>query len=85
MWGSALGLLPGHILLVAGRRAVSILFLLNIYWQHLLDTIKMSPAEWAHSSCHSSLLDAAKAEVMEAQGHAGCMVTSQVDGAWVFF
>ena len=55
-------------------------------WQYLQDTIKRPPAEWAHSSHHGPPMDAAKAEAMEAQGHAGCIVDfSQADGAWVIF
>lgn len=42
------------------------------------------PAEWACSSHRGPLLEAAKAEVMETQGQAGCTGDfSQADGAWV--
>lgn len=61
---------------------MSIHFLLVTCWQHPQDMIERHPAKWAHSSHHSPLLDAAKAEEVEAQGHAGCVVDfSQADGA----
>ena len=82
--GSAAGPLPGRIALVAGRRAISILFI--ICWQHPQDTIKRPPAEWAHRSHGGPPLDAAKAEAVEARGCVGSFVDfSQADGAWVIF
>ena len=86
LWGSTLGPLPGHVPLAAGRRANSILFVVIVCSQCPQDTIERPPAEWTHSSCLGPLLDAAKEEVMEAQGHVGRIVDiSQADGAWVVF
>lgn len=42
-------------------------------WQHSVEMIKRPPAEWAQSFHCRPPPDASKAEVMEAQGHTGCI------------
>lgn len=62
----------------------SVFFFLIICWQHPQDTIERPPTAGALSSCHGLPLDTAKAEAVEAQGHAYCCVGfSQADEAWV--
>lgn len=80
--GSAPHPVPGRAPLPVGGRADDILPVVIVRSHRVQDTVERLPAERARSSPAGPLPDAAKAEAVEAYGHAGCVAHgAQADGA----
>lgn len=81
-WGSAPDPLSDHVPPVAVGRGDHVLLVVVIPSHRVEEQVEGLPAERAPGSPFGPLLDAVKAELVEAEGHVGCVLdASQADGA----